>query len=740
MSAKTVNITIGKSSNDLSEPKKLTNWKKEPNIRTLKEDLQASKPAHDAMVTKIDFWLDYLRVNGKAKPKTLPNRSKVQPKLVRKQAEWRYSALSESFLSSEKLYNISPTTFEDYEAAQQNELVLNWQFRTKLNRVRFINNYVRTVVDEGTAFIKVGWKRHTKTETIQEPVYEFVLPESPEDVQILEAAIIEKEENYNNYMNLPDPVRAAVDFYEETGQPTVAMETGEFEEVEHEKIIVNQPTVELVNYNNIFIDPSCNGDIDKAKFAVVSFETCKADLKADGRYKNLDKVNFSSNTPLSTPDHKTNTPNDFNFDDDNRKIVVAYEYWGYHDIHGNGELVPIVATWIGDVMIRMEESPFPDGKLPFILVQYMPIRESIHGEADAELLADNQDIMGGITRGILDMMGRAANGQRGFARGMLDVVNRRKFENGDDFEYNPTNHPQQGIHTEKYQEVPASALNMLVLQSQEAESMTGVKAFSGGLSGEAYGKVAAGIRGMLDAASKREMDILRRLAEGVEVVGRKILAMNQEFLAEEEVIRVTNKKFVTVRRDDLAGEFDLEVDISTPEVDEAKSQDLNFMLQTNGNNMDHKMRAMILSEIARLKRMPKLAKEILEYEPQPDPMQVQLAQLELQNKYLENQKLQMEIAEIQSRMPETQSKTLLNQAKARELGSNADLKDLEFVEQESGTKHARELQKQGAQGRANQNLEVTKALLSPRKEGEKGGNIEAAIGFNGLTDMMNEVK
>lgn len=732
----------------LSSNIKLTKWKKEPQLKDLQNDLMAAKPSHDEMVTKIGFWLDYLRVTGSAKPKTLKNRSKVQPKLVRKQAEWRYSALSESFLSSEKLFNISPTAADDYEAAQQNDLVLNWQFRTKLRRVKFINNYVRTVVDEGTAFVKVGWKRVVKTEVVEEPVYEFQELQDPAQGQAIEQAILMEIEDPNAYSALPEEIKASVNFYHANdGIMAIAVPTGEMEKVKVEKIIVNQPTVDLVDYRNFYLDPSANGDIDKAKFAMMSFETCYADLKADGRYKNLDKINWDANAPLNNADHATKTPNSFNFVDKARKIVVAYEYWGFYDIQGNGELTPIVATWVGDTMIRMEENPFPDQKLPFVLVQYMPIKDSVHGEPDAELLSDNQDIMGGITRGILDMMARAANGQRGYARGMLDVTNRRRFDSGEDFEFNPSNHPQGGIHTEKYTEIPASALNMLQLQANEAESMTGVKAFSGGMSGEAYGKVAAGIRGMLDAASKREMDILRRLADGMVEIGRKIISMNQAFLSDQEVVRVTAQQFVTINREDLAGEFDLEVDISTPEVDEAKAQDLGFMIQTNGNNMDHGMRSMLFAEIARLKRMPKLAKMIEEYKPQPDPMQQMLMQLEIQNKQLENQKmqmetqkLQMEIMKLQSELPKVQSEVQLNMAKARELSSNADLKDLDFVEQETGTKHARDMQKQGAQARANQDLEVTKALLSPKKEGEKEGNLNAAIGYNRISDMQNEVR
>ena len=84
--------------------------------------------------------------------------------------------------------------------------------------------------------------------------------------------------------------------------------------------------------------------------------------------------------------------------------------------------------------------------------------------------------------------------------------------------------------------------------------MTGVKAYGNtGISGEALGKVATGVRGALDAASKRELGILRRLAKGMTEIGRKIIAMNAIFLSDEEVIRVTNEEFITVKRDDLAG-------------------------------------------------------------------------------------------------------------------------------------------------------------------------------------------
>lgn len=685
----------------------LTKWKNEPSIMTLQDDLAVAKPSHDTHVAKVKAWLDLRNVEGKAKAPKIEGRSQVQPKLIRKQNEWRYAALTEPFLSSEKLFGVDPTTWEDVKSAQQNSLVIEQQFRTYLNRVKFIDEYVRTCVDEGTVYVRPGWNRETVMEPVEVPQFSYMEILDPQTMQAFEQAVELSRTNHNAFLDLPEEIQEAVAYFEETGVPVQAAITG-YEVVEEEKVVKNHPTLDILDYENLYLDPAGGGDIDKCKYGIITFETTKADLLKDGRYKNLDKVNWGANTPLATPEHATRTDTTTTMKDDLRRPIVAYEYWGLYDINGDEKLVPIVATWIGNTMIRMEENPFPDEKIPVVAVPYLPLKKSVNGEPDAELLEDNQAVLGAFTRGIIDLMGRSANGQTGFAKGMLDTVNRRRYNTGLDYDFNPGIDPSMGIHQHKFPEIPQSALAMLGLQNQEAESLTGVKAFSGGLSGEAYGDVAAGIRGMLDAASKREMAILRRLAQGMEEIGRKIISMNQAFLSEEEVIRITNEEFVTVRREDLAGNFDLKVDISTAEVEEAKAQDLAFMLQTMGNNMDFNMVKLILAEIARLKRMPQLAKSIENFQPQPDPLDVQLKQLEIQ-------KAQAEVAELQSKIRLNDAKAQEAMGAAKEKASNADLKDLEFVEKETGTEHEREMDKQGAQAAANAQLEVIKAALTPPK-------------------------
>ena len=705
--------------------KKLTSWANEPSLQSLKLDLEASQPSQQKQIGRIQGWNDLMAVRGKNRPPEIKGRSSVQPKLVRRQAEWRYSALTEPFLSSNKLFKVTPVTFEDKAAATQNQLVLNHQFRTKMNRVRFVDDFVRATVDEGTSIVRLGWKRETTKIKETVPVYTYFALESEEQLQPLQQALELKQENPREYDEKVDPaIKAAVDFYEETGDACYAVQTGT-EEVSVDKILENRPTVEVMNPENVYIDPSCNGDLDKALFVVISFETNQAELKKEGnRYKNLDQINWEDNAPLAQPNHATGTPDNFQFKDPTRKKVVAYEYWGFYDIHKNDTLVPIVCTWIGSTLIRMEENPFPDQKLPFVLVPYMPVKRELYGEPDAELLEDSQRILGAVTRGMIDLLGRSANGQRGFAKGMLDPLNRRRYDDGKDYEYNPSVNPQSGLIEHKYPELPQSALVMANMQNQEAEALTGVKSFGGGISGEAFGDVAAGIRGVLDAASKREMAILRRLAKGMSEIGTKIISMNGAFLSEKEVVRITNDEFIEVLREDLLGNFDLEVDISTAEVDNAKSQDLGFMLQTIGPNIDPTLNTTILAEICDLKRMPDLAERLRKWQPQPDPLVEQLKQIEVQKAQKELEKLDSEIA--------------LNHAKAQQVTSDKDLKDLNYVEQETGTKHARELEKSKAQSQGNQNLEVTKALTKARKEGESSPDLAAAIGFNRVSDKLNE--
>lgn len=692
------------------QPKKLTDWKKEPTVADLKLDLEESRSHHADQVGKIEEWLDNLHGTGKAKVNAGKNNSSIVPKLIRKQAEWRYPALSEPFLSTSKLFNVKPVTWEDKKAALQNGLVLNSQFNTQLDKVNFIDEYVRTAVDEGTVILRTGWDYQEEQYTVEVPDVEFFFNDefAPTHQHLAQL----KASNPDAYATISPEMQQAHEMTLEYGRPVEAVIKGVKPE-QRTRVLVNKPTVEVCDFRNVVIDPTCKGDIDKAGFVIYSFESSLSELKRDGKYHNLEHINLETNSILGTPDHTSDSgTKNFNFADKARKKFVVHEYWGFRDIDDSGVVQPIVAAWVGDVLIRMELNPYPDQKLPFIVVPYLPVRKSTHGEPDGALLEDNQKIIGALTRGMIDLMGKSANGQTGMRKDMLDVANKRKFEKGLDYEFNANVDPQMGVYMHKYPEIPQSAQFMLQMQNMEAESLTGVRAFNQGINSGSLGEVAAGIRGALDAASKREMAILRRLSTGIIKLGRKIIAMNQAWLSEEEVVRITEEEFVPVRRDDLAGNIDLELSISTAEEDNNKAQELAFMLQTMGNNMSPNMSRLILADIARLRKMPDLAKQIEEFQPQPDPIAQKQAELQVAL-------MEAELQERQSVIQLNMAKIDTERAKAEHLRSDADLKDLQFVEQESGVQQERDLQKQGAQAVAQARTKILDHQLRQREKQNK---------------------
>lgn len=673
-----------------------TGWKNPPKLSDLKLDYQDASSVHTGQCTKIDDWLDNLHVKGKAIVKTAKNSSKIVPKLIRKQAEWRYASLSEPFLSTEDLFNVTPTTWEDRQAAIQNQLILNNQFSTKIDKVAFVDEYVRAAVDQGTAIVRVGWAYEDEEYEEEVPIVEYIVNEAYAQLhEELHQLMLDSPSQYAT--DIPEELKIAHDLSLENGLPIEPKIVGK-ETVTKLRVLKNHPTVEVCDYRNVIIDPTCNGDMSKANFVIYSYEASLSELKKAGKYTNLEYINVESSSVLNTPDHaSTEGSKTFAFNDKARKKVTVYEYWGYWDIHDTGKAQPFVCAWVDNVLIRMAENPFPDKKIPFVVVPYLPVRKSVYGEPDGALLEDNQKVAGAVTRGMIDLLGKSANSQMGIRKDMLDVTNRRKFDAGQDYEFNPNVDPRQGVHQHTFPEIPVSAQFMLSLMNMEAESMTGVKSFSSGVSGQSLGDVAAGVRGALDAASKRELGILRRLSNGIIQIGRKFISMNAEFLSEEEVVRVSNDEFVKVRRDDLGGEFDLKLSISTAEEDNNKAEQLAFMFQTVGPNGDPGITKMIISDIAKLRKMPDLAKRIEEYEPQPDPLAQRKAELEIQ--LLEAQ-LANELAEAQLK----QAKAGVESVKATNIKADTDQKTLDFIEQESGVKQERAKELHGEQARSQAKL------------------------------------
>ena len=643
-------------------------------LSALKKDFRASDILQKEWLGKRDSWV--AETFGRPYGNEVKGKSAIVSKDIKKQLEWQLPSLADPFLSSSDIIKCNPVTFEDANAARQNELLLNTQFCRKFHRYNFIMKALRVLATEGTVIVQTGW--------------DYEDEEVEEEVEVVKV--------------------------DERGNEFIAIE------VETTTLVKrNQPTATVCRNEDIFIDPTCMDDMDKCQFVIHRYETDLSTLKADGRYKNLEKIANVNNNGRDAdyiPEDLTN----FRFKDKARKKIMVHEYWGNYDVDGDGIVEPIVCVWVEDVIIRLETNPYPDGKPPFIVVPFNAVPFQLFGEALAENIGDNQKIKTAITRGLIDNMAQSNNGQVGMRKGALDGTNKKRFLKGDNFEYNGSpNDFWQG----NYNQIPASAFNMLQLMNNEIESQTGVKSFSGGINAGSLGQTATGARGALDATSTRRLNLVRNVAENlIKPLMRKWMAYNAEFLEDEEVVRITNEEFVPVKKDDLSGRVDVDITVSTAEDNAAKSQELSFLLQTLGPNEDPQIRRELMADIYELMRMPDQAKRIRDYQPQPDPMQQQLAQLQLMKLQMEIEKLKADVADKYARAGENEvdrelklRKAQVEAAKARKLGSEADRADLDFLKADNGIDHLEKLELEEQKHKANINQMLFQASQNDKNIG-----------------------
>lgn len=639
-------------------------------LKTLQADLIAAKTMRDTWYVQVDSWKR--EYEGMPYGNETKGKSQIVSKDIKKQIEWLHPSLLDPFVSTQDIVKVTPVTWEDTASARQSEMLLNYQFCRQFNRYSFMSKALKVLAVEGTLVVQTGWDYQD------------------EEVEV-ESEVVVADEYGNQYI---ENVRGT--------------ET---------RVLVNKPTATVCRNEDIYIDPTCMDDMDKCQFIIHRYETDFSTLKKDGRYKNLDKAMDTEGVadPLHYTDYLPEDRTYFKFQDKARKKVLVHEYWGNYDISETGIAEPIVCAWIGDTIIRLQSNPYPDKKPPFIIVPFNAVPFQMHGESDAELISDSQKINTAIKRGLIDNMAQSTNGQIGIRKGALDLVNKKRFQNGQSFEFNGTpNDFWQG----SFNQIPGSAFDMLSVINNEIESLTAVKSFSQGLTGGSLGGTATAARGTLDATAVRRLNRVRNIAENlIKPLMRKWLAYDSEFLMPQEVVRLTNEQFVEINRDDLTGKVDLDIEVSTSEDNAAKAQELAFMLQTLGQTMDAEMRNMIMADIAKLHKMPELEKRIREFKPQQDPMQEQIRQLELQKLQLENEKLKADIADKYARAGENeidklvkQQKAELEKAKTRKLHSDSDLQDLKFLREDSGIDHKREMEKKDFDRSAKMDMESLKLL------------------------------
>ena len=612
----------------MSKKKSNPDWKKKLPLKDILSNIASVHSLYTEYVDRIDNYrvameADYKIGSGEGK-------SKVTPKSIQKLHNYSYSGLSEGLLSDYEVVTTSPRGHTDLAESQAQQLLLNYQLNEEMDFDLVVDKASRYFEDYGSFYLKLSWNYKERKKKNHEPTLKQ-LPEGvpPEQMQqLFEQGLLTED-----------------------GMLIVDKEVT--------TVVQDHPVISIKKYNQIILGPSTDGSnsIDSLQFIADKYYATLASLEASGKYHDLDKI---SDRELKS-DYDINALPDADFElefeammedngqelehkkvDKNKPLVVT-DYWTMMPLKDKGHPVPIVVTFVAGVVIARDKSPFgTEVGYPYSRGTYAPdLDDALYdGKPDTPDLEEDQKIIGAVTRGMIDIMAKAANGQTGMAMGMLDPAEERKRQAGQDYKFNPAIDPTRGIVQEKFPELPQSALQMLGMMQSSMESSSGKKMFGEGLNSNAYGDVAAGIKATVDAQTQRTMSSVRKFNKPFTTIIKKMAEVNRQFITDDKVIALSDNEFKTIRPNDLQSDINIKIKVSTPEMDDKTANDLGFLTQTLGESVPMTVKNAILSDIARLKKRPDLAKMLLDIpEPGPTKEEMELHQLnvELLKAQIENE-------------------------------------------------------------------------------------------------------
>ncbi len=591
-------------------------------LDNLKADYESAKSARRDWEQYIKTMRTYY--NGATKPRK-DGKSNYVSREVLRAVLWIKPLIKNPFTKNTKIIRANPITQDDTLIAAQSERLVNYFYTKKFKRAKFFEELAVTYAVDGTTFVKTGWEYKSVKKEVEIDIVDDntgqIIGQKKQEVEI--------------------PIRS-------------------------------HPTAIVCNNEDIFIDPNARS-IDEANFIIHRREVSLSQLREEGIYENLDKIQID--------DGDSAFP--MNYEDKARKKFYMYEYWGKYDKNGDGIAEPIVCCWVDDVVVRLDDNPFPDGEPPFVTDKFETKLGSKYGMSMADIISDFQVAKTNILRGIFNDIKTSNSQQKGVLKGNLDSVNFRRWKNGEPFEFNLS---PNGFYQGSYTQIPSYVFNVLQLVDMDEKALANINQEAGYGAQATYGSKASK-SGQMTPEMLRESDIINNVSENiVKPMIRKWIAYAYEFMEPEDIQRITGMPYQDVPIEFIDGRMDFDITISTEQTDNVKASNLSFLLQTLGNNLPFELTKTIMAEIAELQKMDALAEQIRGYEPQP-------SEIEMKEKMLELKLLEASIMERYSRVKENEADYAMKMSKAKENDSKAKMIDLETIRKKYGLDFKEELAK-----------------------------------------------
>ena len=445
--------------------------------------------------------------------------------------EWALPSLMKVFTGSDEVITIAGVTEEDDTKAETMQELLVYQLQRQNNFFTVLYNWMKDSLIVGMGIIKCYWER-TEGYTTETTIL------NNEALQALTQTGVTIED-----IQGPD----------QFGDFSVTYQLPYYRK--------NAPKLENILVSEFLYSPDAKS-LEEANFVAHKRKVTMSYLRereAQGVYANIDDIRVNGNYNGMNVDQVEQVIGD-NYVDINkdeqtaRQEVVIYECYTKIDINNDGILEDMIITICGDTIIRMEQNYM--GRHPFFAISPTKDPHRIWVKRSyAELIGELQDLKVALTRQIMQNVALTNDPKM-----LLDesAINIDDFVQGRKVIRMKAGHSMNEV---------AMPMNITPLAPQtfqflewiegQKENRTGITRYNQGLDANSLNKTATGISAILGQSAQRLELVARMFAEtGLSELFRFMVSLNQKFIDQQTVIRLTNKE-LKISPEDLDGSFDL---------------------------------------------------------------------------------------------------------------------------------------------------------------------------------------
>lgn len=456
--------------------------------------------------------------------------------------EWALPSLMKVFTGSDEVITIAGVTEEDDTKAETMQELLVYQLQRQNKFFPILYNWMKDALITGMGIVKCYWER-TEGFTTEQAVL------NNESLQ----ALIETGVNVTDIQG-PDAF----------GDFTVTYQSPYY--------VKNAPKIENILISEFIYSPDAKS-LEEANFVAHKRKVTMSYLRereAQGVYANIDAIKPDSGYSVVTDpvqDVIGDNYNDIIGDEQKaRQEVTIYECYTKIDVNNDGILEDMIITICGDTIIRMEQNYM--GRHPFFAISPTKDPHRIWVKRSyAELIGELQDLKVALTRQIMQNVALTNDPKM-----LLDetAINIDDFVQGRKVIRMKAGHSLHEVAMPmNISPLSPQTFTFLEWIEEQKENRTGITRYNQGLDANSLNKTATGISAILGQSSQRLELVARMFAEtGLYELFRFMVSLNQKFIDQQTVIRLTNKE-MKITPEDLDGSFDLIVNagisISTKE-------------------------------------------------------------------------------------------------------------------------------------------------------------------------------